>query len=144
MWIDYVGKYGQHGIELLKEGKAKTQAELDSKLSKYIYGYNVVAGRYTVFNTNEQGEEYYPITEGGNAGGYVGYMLSGVITNGQGYDAKLVRAMRSSGGFAGKMQTGGSSMPVFIGSIVIVGVVLAGLLYLKRRLEDKIREDHAI
>ena len=47
-------------------------------------------------------------------------------------------------GIAGKMQAGGSSMPVFIGSIVIVGVVLAGLLYLKRRLENKIREDHAI
>ena len=122
MWIDYVGKYGQHGIELLKEGKAKTQAELDSKLSKYIYGYNVVAGRYTVFNTNEQGEEYYPITEGGNAGGYVGYMLSGVITNGQGYDAKLVRAMRSSGGFAGKMQTGGAAD---FGGVELLGLNLS-------------------
>ncbi len=100
-WIDYVGKYGKHGIELLKEGKAKTQEELDSKLSKYIYGYHVVAGRPM--------HEQFIITEGGNAGGYVGYMLSGVIQNGQGYDAKLVRAMRNTGGFAGKMQTGGAS-----------------------------------
>ncbi len=121
MWIDYVGKYGEHGMELLKVGKIskqnktpeQIQNELDAKLKKYIYGYNVVAGRPI--------HEQMIITEGGNAGGYVGYMLSGVITNGQGYDAKLVRAMRNAGGFAGKMQTGGAAD---FGGVNILGLNL--------------------
>lgn len=46
-------------------------------------------------------------------------------------------------GIAQKLQQGGSSMPVFIGSIVAVGVVLVGFLALKKKLENKIREDHA-
>lgn len=49
-WIDYVGKYGGHGIELLTEGKIlekdkdgniknseQLQNELDEKLKGYIY-----------------------------------------------------------------------------------------------------------
>lgn len=46
-------------------------------------------------------------------------------------------------GIADKLQSGGASMPVFIGSIVVVGVVLFGFLYLKKKLENRIREEHA-
>lgn len=48
-----------------------------------------------------------------------------------------------SAGIAAKLQSGGASMPVFIGSIVVVGVVLFGFLYLKKKLENRIREEHA-
>ncbi len=70
--------------------------------SQYYYGCNVVAGRTAAADSGN-----YPVTEGGDAGGYVGLMRSGVISNGQSYDIKLVRAMRSAGGYAGSMQTGG-------------------------------------
>lgn len=100
-WITYVGKYGGYGQELAATGKVSSAEELESKLSRYIYGYHVVAGRKEHSNTL--------ISEGGDAGGYVGLMRSGVITNGQAMDAKKVVAMRSSGGFAGRMLTGGAA-----------------------------------
>lgn len=112
-WVQYVGKYGGYGTELAQTGTVTTQAELDGKLSRYIYGCNVVAGRSTHDNML--------ITEGGNAGGYVGYMMTGVITNGQSYDMKLIRAMRSAGGYAGKMQTGAAAE---FGSVDILGLNL--------------------
>lgn len=112
-WVIYVGRYGGYGAELAMTGRVSSQAELDSKLSKYIYGCNVVAGR----SSNDQ----MIITEGGSAGGYVGYMLSGVITNGQSFDMKLIRAMRNAGGYAGKMQTGGAAS---FGSVNILGLNL--------------------
>ena len=46
-------------------------------------------------------------------------------------------------GIAGKLQAGGASMPVFIGSIAVVFIVLVGFLALKKKLENKIREEHA-
>ena len=112
-WVNYIGKNGGYGSELSRAGTVSDQEELDSVISKYIYGYNVVAGRSAhVVNL---------ITEGGSAGGYVGYMLSGVIENGQAYDAKLIRSMRSAGGYAGKMQTGGLAE---IGGVDILGLEL--------------------
>ena len=102
-WVQYVGKYGGYGLELAKTGTVSTQAELDAKIAKYVYGYNVVAGRTSSADDNNR------ITEGGNAGGYVGYMVTGVITNGQAYDTQSVRSMRSAGGFAGRMQTGAAA-----------------------------------
>ncbi len=112
-WVTYVGKYGGYGAELAQTGTVSTQTELDGKLSKYIYGCNVVAGR----SANDE----MAITEGGAAGGYVGYMLSGVITDGQSYDMKLIRAMRNAGGYAGKMETGGAAT---FGSVDILGLNL--------------------
>lgn len=53
-------------------------------------------------------------------------------------------ALLGATGIAAKLQSGGSSMPVFIGSIVVVAVVLVGFLYLKKKLENKIREEHAL
>ena len=125
LWVDYIGKNGGYGGELAREGRvtvpdnptpqqeADAQAELDAKLSKYIYGCHVAAGRPV--------NDMMLLSEGGCAGGYVGMMMTGVITNGQSYDMKLVRAMRSAGGYAGRMQTGAAAE---FGSANILGLNL--------------------
>ena len=110
-WVEYVGVHGGYGYELAKAGKVKSQDELDAKLADYIYGYNVVAGRSKFDN----------MLYGGDAGGYVGCMNSGTLTNCMAYDAKLVSAMHSAGGFAGQMKTGGA---VELGTVNILGLNL--------------------
>lgn len=110
-WVEYVGKYGGYGYELAQTGKVKSQAELDAKLANYIYGYNVVAGR----------DAFDAMLYGGDAGGYVGCMNSGTLTNCMAYDAKLVSALHSAGGFAGQMKTGGA---VELGTVNILGLKL--------------------
>lgn len=107
-WVEYVGVHGGYGYELAKAGKVNSQAELDEKLANYIYGYNVVAGR----------SEFNNMLYGGDAGGYVGCMNSGTLTNCMAYDAKLVSALHSAGGFVGQMKTGGA---VELGSVNILG-----------------------
>lgn len=114
-WVEYVGVHGGYGYELAKAGKVNSQAELDEKLANYIYGYNVVAGR-SEFNNMLYGGD-----AGGDAGGYVGCMNSGTLTNCMAYDAKLVSAMHSAGGFAGQMKTGGA---VELGTVNILGLKL--------------------
>ena len=114
-WVNYIGRFGGYGAELANEGTASNQTELNQKLLKYIYGLNVVAGR------TAHDQEGMPITEGGNAGGYVGYMVSGVISNGQTHDIRHIKAMRSSGGYAGRMKTGGAAN---FGSTSILGLNL--------------------
>ena len=113
LWVQYIGRNGGFGSELARSGTVSSQAQLDSMLSDYIYGCNVVAGRSSHDNML--------ITEGGNAGGYVGYMVTGVITNGQSYDMKKIRAMRSAGGYAGRMQTGAAAE---FGSVDLLGLNL--------------------
>lgn len=110
-WVEYVGKYGGYGYELAKAGTVTSQDKLDEKLANYIYGYNVVAGRSKFDN----------MLYGGDAGGYVGCMNSGTLTNCMAYDAKLVSAMHSAGGFAGQMKTGGA---VELGTVNILGLNL--------------------
>ena len=110
-WVEYVGVHGGYGYELAQTGKVYSQAELDAKLADYIYGYNVVAGRSKFDN----------MLYGGDAGGYVGCMNSGTLTNCMAYDAKLVSAMHSAGGFAGQMKTGGA---VKLGTVNILGLNL--------------------
>lgn len=110
-WVEYVGIYGGYGYELAKKGTVATQAELDALLAEMIYGYNVVAGR----------SEFNNMLYGGDAGGYVGCMNSGTLTNCMAYDAKLVSAMHSAGGFAGQMKTGGA---VELGTVKILGLEL--------------------
>lgn len=112
-WVYYIGRYGGYGAELAQNGTTDSQAALDGKLSRYVYGCHVVAGRST--------HETNLITEGGNAGGYTGYMVTGVITDGQSYDMKLIRAMRNAGGYAGKMQSGGAAS---FGNVSILGLNL--------------------
>ena len=113
-WVEYVGKYGGYGSALAQNGKVTTQEELDAILNKYIYGYNVVAGR-----TNYRDE--VNISNGGAAGGYVGSMLTGSITNGQAHHAKLVNGARCAGGFAGEMLNGGAAN---LGGVDILGLNL--------------------
>lgn len=110
-WVEYVGKYGGYGYELAKAGTVNTQEELEAKLADYIYGYNVVAGR------GQFDSQLY----GGDAGGYVGCMNSGTLTNCMAYDAKQISAMHSAGGFAGRMKTGGA---VELGTVNILGLKL--------------------
>lgn len=110
-WVEHVGKYGGYGYELAKAGTVNTQEELEAKLADYIYGYNVVAGR------GQFDSQLY----GGDAGGYVGCMNSGTLTNCMAYDAKQISAMHSAGGFAGQMKTGGA---VELGTVNILGLKL--------------------
>ena len=113
-WVEYVGKYGGYGSALAQNGKVTTQEELNAILNKYIYGYNVVAGR-----TNYRDE--VNISDGGAAGGYVGSMLTGSITNGQAHHAKLVNGARCAGGFVGEMLNGGAAN---LGGVDILGLNL--------------------
>lgn len=96
-WVKYVGSNGVFGTTLPTE-EVKTEAELNKLIKEYAYGYNVKAGR----NTEATSPGEY-----GTAGGYVGYMKSGVITDAHAWDAKEVNAYRASGGFVGEMITGG-------------------------------------
>lgn len=124
-WVTYVGKNGGYGSELARTGMITLPAdptpqqveqaasELEAKLSKYVYGCNVAAGRSTHDNML--------ISEGGCAGGYVGLMMTGVITDGQSYDMRRISAMRSAGGYAGRMQTGSAAE---FGSVSLLGLNL--------------------
>ena len=96
-WVEYVGSDGVYGTTFPTE-EAKTEEELNKLIKEYAYGYNVKAGRNEV---SDAPGKY------GTAGGYVGYMRSGVITDAHAWDAKKVSAYRASGGFVGEMITGG-------------------------------------
>lgn len=111
MWIRYVGQYGGYSGQL---HTAADQEELDAMLDDYIYGYTVTAGRPD-FGLGAL------ISVGGCAGGYVGAMRSGTITNGQAYDIRKVTAMRAAGGFAGEMVTGAAAN---LGSVDLLGLNL--------------------
>lgn len=97
-WVDAIGQYGGYGFELAQAGKVNNQGELNEKLSKYIYGYEV----YTADDETAR-------TALASAGGYVGLMRSGTLTNCMAYDARLVKAPGAAGGFAGRMETGGAA-----------------------------------
>ena len=113
-WVEFVGKYGGYGSELAQRGTASSQADLDQRLARYIYGYHVVAGR-----SNYRDETI--LANGGAAGGYVGSMLTGCITDGQAHQAKLIRGSRCAGGYAGEMRNGGAAN---LGGAEILGLKL--------------------
>lgn len=113
-WVEFVGKYGGYGSDLVEHGKVKDQAELDAIIHKYAYGYNVVAGRVIY-------RDEIKLANGGAAGGYVGSMQTGTITNGQAYQTKRVTGMRTAGGFAGEMINGGAAD---LGGVDILGLKL--------------------
>lgn len=96
-WVDAVGSYGNYGNQLQALGKVTDQNQLNEIISQYAYGYAVTAGRSILAGK---------ATQGGSAGGYVGRMEGGIVTNGTAKDLQLVEAFRSSGGFAGEMLTG--------------------------------------
>lgn len=112
-WVKYVGSNGVFGTTLPTE-EVKTEAELNKLIKEYAYGYNVKAGR----NTEATSPGEY-----GTAGGYVGYMKSGVITDAHAWDAKEVNAYRAVGGFVGEMITGGVAE---IGSLDLLNQKILG------------------
>ena len=111
-WVEHVGKHGGYGAELADAGQVRTQEELGALVGSYVYGMSVVAGRTAV-----AAGEANPL-RGGSAGGYVGAMVSGTVTNGQAHDVRQVRGMRSAGGFAGSAQAGGAAT---LGSVDLLG-----------------------
>ena len=113
-WVEYVGKYGGYGSDLAQIGKVESPEKLNEIIGQYVYGYNVVAGR-----SNYQDETI--LSDGGAAGGYVGSMLTGTITNGLAHDTKLVKGLRCAGGFAGEMINGGAAN---LGGTSILGLKL--------------------
>ena len=113
-WVEYVGKYGGYGSDLAQNGKVDSPDKLNEIIGQYVYGYNVVAGR-----SNYRDETI--LSNGGAAGGYVGSMLTGTITNGQAHDTKLVKGLRCAGGFAGEMINGGAAN---LGGTSILGLNL--------------------
>ena len=113
-WVEFVGKYGGYGSDLADHGKVNNQAELDEIIHKYAYGYNVVAGRVNY-------RDEIKLANGGAAGGYVGSMQTGTITNGQAYQTKKVKGLRTAGGFAGEMINGGAAN---LGGVNILGLNL--------------------
>ena len=113
-WVDAVGVNGGYGFELAQAGKVDSQEKLNAKLANYIYGYDV----YTSDNDTAR-------TALASAGGYVGLMRSGVLTNCMAYDAKSVQAPGAAGGFAGRMETGGAAS---FGSFDILGLEIGSLL----------------
>lgn len=113
-WVEFVGKYGGYGSDLVDHGKVNNQAELDAIIHKYAYGYNVVAGRVNY-------RDEIKLANGGAAGGYVGSMQTGTITNGQAYQTKKVKGLRTAGGFAGEMINGGVAN---LGGVNILGLNL--------------------
>lgn len=113
-WVEFVGKKGGYGSDLAANGTVNNQKELDNIIGKYAYGYNVVAGR-----VNYQDE--IKLANGGVAGGYVGSMQTGTVTNGQAYQAKTIKGLRCAGGFAGEMINGGAAK---LGGVDILGLNL--------------------
>ena len=105
---------GGYGFELAQAGKVDSQENLNAKLANYIYGYDV-CGR-------PQRPRRHTCAHRGlaSAGGYVGLMRSGVLTNCMAYDAKSVQAPGAAGGFAGRMpKTGGAAS---LGGVSISGL----------------------
>ncbi len=113
-WVEHVGKYGGYGSDLAQNGTVDSQDKLNEIIGQYVYGYNVVAGR-----SNYRDETI--LSNGGVAGGYVGSMLTGTITNGLAHDTKLVKGLRCAGGFAGEMINGGAAN---LGGTSILGLKL--------------------
>ena len=116
-WVDNIGKYGAYGKEFTEvatgdgAGSVTDQESLDKFLESYIFGFNVVAGR-AEYRTGTN------LHDSGVAGGHVGLMRTGTITDGQSMDVKTVSAMRAAGGYAGTMESGSASS---FGSIQLFG-----------------------
>ena len=97
-WVNAVGSSGAYGDIFEDNKEFNTEKELNDFLADYVYGYTVKA--------NAEDDTMTGVEDGGSAGGYVGRMEGGVITNGHAQDLKSVEAYRSAGGFAGEMVTG--------------------------------------
>lgn len=112
-WAEAVGSEGVYGDQF-PNTTVSTEEELKQLIKKYAYGYNVKAGRTSV-GTQDM--------EAGAAGGYVGRMKAGVVTNAHAWDVKSVIAYTSAGGFAGEMKTGGVAE---VGKVSLIGLDITG------------------
>ena len=113
-WVGAVGSYGSYGNKLQALGEVNDQEQLDEIISQYAYGYAVTAGRSILANK---------ATQGGSAGGYVGRMEGGTVTNGTATDLQSAEAYRCSGGFAGEMLTGSVANT---GDVSLAGLKIIG------------------
>ena len=113
-WVGAVGSYGSYGNKLQALGEVNDQEQLNEIISQYAYGYAVTAGRSILASK---------ATQGGSAGGYVGRMEGGTVTNGTAVDLQLAEAYRSSGGFAGEMLTGSVANT---GDVSLAGLKIIG------------------
>ena len=113
-WVGAVGSYGSYGNKLQALGEVNDQNQLNEIISQYAYGYAVTAGRSILASK---------ATQGGSAGGYVGRMEGGTVTNGTATDLQLAEAYRSSGGFAGEMLTGSVANT---GDVSLAGLKIIG------------------
>ena len=113
-WVGAVGSYGSYGNKLQALGEVNDQEQLNEIISQYAYGYAVTAGRSILASK---------ATQGGSAGGYVGRMEGGTVTNGTAVDLQLAEAYRSSGGFAGEMLTGSVANT---GNVSLAGLKIIG------------------
>ena len=112
-WAEAVGSNGVYGNQF-PNTPVTSEEELQNLIQQYAYGYNVKAGR-TAVGTQDM--------EAGVAGGYVGRMKAGVVTNAHAWDAKSVIAYTSAGGFAGEMKTGGVAE---VGKFSLLGLDITG------------------
>lgn len=108
-WAEAVGSDGVYGDQF-PSTPVGTEGELQELIKEYAYGYNAKAGRTNV-GTRDM--------EAGVAGGYVGRMKAGVVTNAHAWDAKSVIGYKSAGGFAGEMITGGVAE---VGKVSLIGL----------------------
>ena len=113
-WVGAVGSYGSYGNKLQALGEVNDQNQLNEIISQYAYGYAVTAGRSILANK---------ATQGGSAGGYVGRMEGGTVTNGTATDLQSAEAYRCSGGFAGEMLTGSVANT---GDVSLAGLKIIG------------------
>ena len=113
-WVGAVGSYGSYGNKLQALGEVNDQEQLNEIISQYAYGYAVTVGRSILASK---------ATQGGFAGGYVGRMEGGTVTNGTATDLQSVEAFRSSGGFAGEMLTGSVANT---GDVSLAGLKIIG------------------
>ncbi|NEG72306.1 cell surface protein [Bifidobacterium ramosum] len=117
-WVNNIGKYSAYGKEFtdiaknVKNKTITTQEDLDAYLNGYVFGFNVVAGRGKYASGAN-------LRDSGVAGGHVGIMITGVITDGQSEDVKTVSAMRAVGGYAGTMEAGQAAT---FGSLNLLGL----------------------
>lgn len=112
-WAQAVGSNGVYGYQFPTEA-VESQEELDALIKQYAYGYHVKAGRSEPGSMDKQA---------GTAGGYVGRMKSGVVTEAHAWDAKNIIAYESAGGFAGEMMTGGAAE---VGKVSLLGLDITG------------------
>ena len=113
-WKEAIGNNGVYGDKFNEISDNLEQDALNEKLANYKYGYKVKAGRTTAATLAIQG---------GVAGGYVGRMDGGKITEGNAADLKSVTAYRNSGGFAGEIMSADVANigGIAIGNINVIG-----------------------